>query len=640
MALQHQQPNSGSGRAGGELSTALSASSSTSSSSPSPALASFLPYFRSLLQCLQVALRYPLDYSDWNEEQKDEHKKYRYQAADTLVDAVAVVGVRDTLHLLWASTTQHLVVYTQSAGQRWHELEASLHCFRAIGGRVSSEEGEVIPQLMAAVCSPSVVSPSAPFAVAYTALLLIGRYADWVNAHLHFLGPLLQLIVQALNHTPLQAAAAVAFKHTCDATSRHLAEDQAIAAAHIHPTQETAATPSSSSTSGPLSSTVPASTSSFLPALLSVYAASGSLPLTEQREIIGGMCDVVSVLDGARLSSMLQALLQPVVSALQAALSQPTASATQRQQVTAEVCLQLERLTCIIDGLEPARHEQPQLVRTALLHIAQHTWTLLTTAVQRLAEVERVLDMVGRAWRRLLKKTTPPPPPHHSSRPAHAAVNGTDVVAMQAHPPEHLFTPLLQPLLQTISQAYLQRPHASEHLTCLSLRLHQPLQPRLTVALLVALCAGVCGCPCVLVQLLSVRAQQCSGRIRLSAHTAGQARRLWRAEAAACAGCCATPLHLSPCCAVLLWCRLHCLRATRRWCRRRCRCCRLLLLRFRLTWWRTSSSCPRACVAACRWLCTRSRHRPRRLRHRPRIRCCRRCCRARPPACWCTSGRR
>ena len=452
LSYHHSQP--GDGRA--DIRTAAAAPSSASSPSPSsPRVAPFLPYFTSLIHCLQVALRYPVDYSGWNEEQKDEHKRYRYLAADTLVDAVAVVGVRDTLHLLWLSTQQHLSLYQQSAGQRWHELESSLHCFRAIGSRVPSEEEEVLPQLMRAVASPTVVSPSAPFAVAYTALLLIGRYADWVNAHLHFLPSLLHLIVQSLNHSQLQAAAAVAFKHTCDATSRHLAEDQATAALHsrpaTHPTDSTA-TPSSSSSASP------PSTSSFLPALLSVYAASGSLPLSEQREIIGGMCDVVSVLDAARLSSTLQALLQPVVQSLQAALSQPTSSPGQRGAVTVEVALQMERLTCIIDGLEPARHDEPQLVRTALIHILTETWQMQQSIVQQFAGDERVIDQLGRAWRRVIKKTSLPPTA--STRALHAAAHNGPAAAMQAAAPLHPFTPLLQPMLQIIMQAYLQQPHA------------------------------------------------------------------------------------------------------------------------------------------------------------------------------------
>ena len=76
-----------------------------------------------------------------------------------------------------------------------------MHAFRAVGGRVANNEQSVIPALLTLVAAPvpGLVSSSSPHLLAYTCVLLIGRYADWVNHNLAFLPPLLTCIVSALN---------------------------------------------------------------------------------------------------------------------------------------------------------------------------------------------------------------------------------------------------------------------------------------------------------------------------------------------------------------------------------------------------------------------------------------------------------
>ena len=429
------------------VTTAAAMASTAAPSASSPHLHAFVPYFTSLIGCLQTALRYPAESAAWNEEQKDEHRKYRYTAADTLVDAVAVVGVEATLRLLWSSTQSHLSAYQQSGGGQWPALEASLHCFRAIGGRVPSEEAEVIPHLLQAVATSHLASASAPFPVAYTALLLIGRYSDWVNCHLSFLPPLLSLIVAALNSPPLQSSAAVAFKHMCDATSRHLAEDQAVAALEAEKRAQEGGWDGHNG-GGP-------SSSSFLPSLLAVYSASASLSLSDQREIIGGMCDVVSVLPPPRLSAVLQALVEPIAQALRAALGRAALSPQAKDATAAEVGLHLDRLTAVIEGLEPGRHDEPHCVRAALVQSAQDTWPLLCSVLELYLTDERLMEKVCRAWRRAVSKAASP-----SSQTARGGA--------AAPTPSHPFAPLAQPLCELVTQAYAKHPQGSAQLPAAS----------------------------------------------------------------------------------------------------------------------------------------------------------------------------
>ena len=166
-----------------------------------PHLAPFVPYYRSLIDCIVRSLAYPADSLHWHEDQRDEHKRYRYFASDTLVDALAVLGVHDTLQRLWQHTQPALSAYTASSRKDWQSLEAVMHAFRAVGGRVPYDEQIVIPAVLSLVSSPvsHLVSGQSPHLLAYTCILLIGRYADWVNHNLSFLPQLLTCIVSALN---------------------------------------------------------------------------------------------------------------------------------------------------------------------------------------------------------------------------------------------------------------------------------------------------------------------------------------------------------------------------------------------------------------------------------------------------------
>ena len=172
-----------------------------SDSVPSPRLAPFVPYYRSLVDCIVRSLAYPAASLHWHEDQRDEHKRYRYFASDTLVDALAVLGVHDTLHRLWQHTRPALAAYSASNRAEWQSLEAVMHAFRAVGGRVPHTEQSVIPSVLSLVSSPvpGLVSEQSPHLLAYTCVLLIGRYADWVNHNLNFLPQLLTCIVSALN---------------------------------------------------------------------------------------------------------------------------------------------------------------------------------------------------------------------------------------------------------------------------------------------------------------------------------------------------------------------------------------------------------------------------------------------------------
>ena len=440
---------------------------------PRPA-AAFVPHYTQLVVSVQRMLVYPADYTSWHEEQKDDHRKYRYAAADTLVDAVAVLGVDAALQLLWAATQSQLLDYQQTAGQRWHGLEASLHCFRAVGGRVSVTESAVIPQLMRFLEQHRLVSASCPQPLAYTSILLIGRYADWVNEHLAYLPPLLSTIVAALNWQPLQAPAALAFRHLCDAASRHLVEEQAVQAM---------------SAQQPVASSSP----SYLPALLSVYTASSALQLAEQKDVIQGVCLVLCALPADRLHRVLQSVLQPITQQLEAcmaALQQQAAGA--RAAVSAAVSLSLERLSCVFSDLDPLRNDHPDAVRAAIAQLVLECWPLLSSVLEAWADDDSKMEKLCKCWRYAFKKTA-----------------SSDRQPQQQQP---LLAPLLPQLLHAVTQLYCRHQQPSA----------QPLTQPACPPPLPPLTATSAVCCALGLQPLPLPAQHGCGPVRPAALTAGQ----------------------------------------------------------------------------------------------------------------------
>ena len=189
-----------------------------------------------------------------------------------------------------------------------------------------------------------------------------------------------------------QASAAVAFKHMCDGTSRHLVDE-----------------PHSLTSSAPPADGSSPSSSSFLPSLLAVYKASITLRLSDQRDIIEGMCSVVSVLDQPRLSSYLQPMLQPIIDALQTALAQQPAithgHTSGGSKAPAGLYDGLDRLAALFSHFEPHRNDQPDAVRAAIMQCTQHCWPAMEQIMAQYGGDERCMEKVCRCFRYAMKKT-------------------------------------------------------------------------------------------------------------------------------------------------------------------------------------------------------------------------------------------
>jgi transportin-3 len=85
-----------------------------------------------------------------------------------------VVGQRDALLIPLGVLSR---VFSSGNGV-WQDFEAPLFCLRSMGGRISEDEGEIIPQLMAFL--PQL--PQHP-KIQYAIILVIGRYSGWTAKH-------------------------------------------------------------------------------------------------------------------------------------------------------------------------------------------------------------------------------------------------------------------------------------------------------------------------------------------------------------------------------------------------------------------------------------------------------------------------
>lgn len=209
-------------------------------------LHAFNPYYTRIVHGIMNVMTYPIDYVEWTDEQRDESKRYRYFAADTLIDCTAVIGSNECLQLIWNELQRQYNIYNNDNTQ-WHRLEACLYCIRCIARKIDNDENTVIPQLFNIL--PHISSNAH---MRYTGTLIVGRYADWINVHKQYLPQLLQFIIDGLNDGEIRSSAALALKHVCEGSSQYMATH-------------------------------------YIDQLYNIYNNSFTLPIMEQKQIIEGM---------------------------------------------------------------------------------------------------------------------------------------------------------------------------------------------------------------------------------------------------------------------------------------------------------------------------------------------------------------
>jgi transportin-3 len=134
--------------------------------------------------------------------------------ADVLIDAALILGGDTTLKILYMKLLE-ANAQTGNNFQDWRPAEAILFCIWAISNYVSVVEAEVMPQVMALLQNLPQQAQ-----LLQTACLLVGAYSKWLNAapaSVSILPSIIRILMSGMGTSEdCAAAAALAFRHTCD----------------------------------------------------------------------------------------------------------------------------------------------------------------------------------------------------------------------------------------------------------------------------------------------------------------------------------------------------------------------------------------------------------------------------------------
>jgi transportin-3 len=174
----------------------------------------FQPAYQSLVSLVGFRVQYPEDYQGLSYEDLKEFKQTRYAVADVLIDAALILGGDTTLKILYMKLLE-ANAQTGNNFQDWRPAEAILFCIWAISNYVSVVEAEVMPQVMALLQNLPQQAQ-----LLQTACLLVGAYSKWLNAapaSVSILPSIIRILMSGMGTSEdCAAAAALAFRHTCD----------------------------------------------------------------------------------------------------------------------------------------------------------------------------------------------------------------------------------------------------------------------------------------------------------------------------------------------------------------------------------------------------------------------------------------
>lgn len=184
------------------------------------ALEVYLDMFARLVDIMIKHLEYPTpegpdenDLFDGDREQEERFREFRHQMGDVLKDCCDVITVTECLSKAFNLIQQWILQWgPQASGSRvphWQELEAPLFSMRAMGRKVSPEEGVVLKQVI-----PLIVQIPDHEKLRFQAIMALGRYTEWTAQHPDFLQPQLNFVMTGFHHSSKEVvrAAALAFR--------------------------------------------------------------------------------------------------------------------------------------------------------------------------------------------------------------------------------------------------------------------------------------------------------------------------------------------------------------------------------------------------------------------------------------------
>eukprot|EP00455_Lapot_gusevi_P029378 TRINITY_DN3146_c0_g1_i11.p1 TRINITY_DN3146_c0_g1~~TRINITY_DN3146_c0_g1_i11.p1 ORF type:complete len:680 (+),score=196.51 TRINITY_DN3146_c0_g1_i11:294-2042(+) len=329
-------------------------------------------------------------------DEKEDFRKFRYYCTDCLLDVGGVLEGEATLAQAVAAFVREMEIFQASqepVEQKWQGVESALYCIRSIGRLVRTDENVHMPQVMTLIYQV----PDHPLA-RYTALLIVGRYASWINNNVQYLPQLLGFVVDGLNHPDLQGAAALALRHLCEGCAPQLVQ-------------------------------MP----EYVTSLFDLYSKTSNLDAQDQLEIVEGMCVLVSALPPADLPAALEQLVLPIATSMAHILAnhQPaellSEDKLQAGRLSFSIRSCLDRLSKIFEtvDVDAAAHQtHPMLIAL------QRIWEIVQQFFVKYKNDEKIVEQLTRALKFVVRKT------------------------------KRGFVALLPPLLTTIVSVFAEAPHS------------------------------------------------------------------------------------------------------------------------------------------------------------------------------------
>jgi len=191
----------------------------------------------------------------------------------------------------------------------------------------------------------------------YTATLVVGAYADWVEKHPEFMGDLFKFVIARLGDPKVLSAACISIRNLCDACNHRLAGS--------------------------------------IGDLLKVFEGIGNAHIRDKLEMINGICCVISALPMDQIQPAMQQMMMTPAAALQTQLQ---ADAPEQKAV----CQSLQQITAIIQHTKvDSKTLAGVLHPTLALYVA--LWPILDMSFTKMGTNELAVEETCRACKYTIK---------------------------------------------------------------------------------------------------------------------------------------------------------------------------------------------------------------------------------------------
>ncbi|XP_041351282.1 transportin-3-like [Gigantopelta aegis] len=174
----------------------------------------YRPYIQRLIVALCQHCQMDPDHDGVPDETGD-FGEFRLRVSELIKDVVFIVGSSHCFSQMFDN------LKSQSSVTSWETSEASLFIMSAVAKNILPEENEIVPQVLEAILT---LPDTAHIAVRFTSIHLIGELCEWIERHPQFLDPVLQFLLNGLQHASLASAAANSLQNISTQCRDHMTE--------------------------------------------------------------------------------------------------------------------------------------------------------------------------------------------------------------------------------------------------------------------------------------------------------------------------------------------------------------------------------------------------------------------------------